>query len=548
MKRIILYGWILIGLLSCKDEFLERKPLDALSDADVWQDISLAESYVNNIYKDVYDGFRRRHDTWGYGIYLLDAGSDDGKTSFTWSESEKLNFNNYTPADAPLRYTWSDMYQAIRKANQFLERIDAVPNGTQDVKDRLKGEVKFLRAWFYFELMKQYGGVPIIRQSQGLDENLEVSRNTYDECADFVVRELDEAAALPIAAPQVGRATKGSALALKSRVLLYWASPLNNPGSDNARWQRAAQAAQDVISLGKYALFSDYRTLFQPENENNVEVIFDKQYRYPAYVHGHDTYHTPYSKGNFASGWGGTSVTQEFVDAYEMVDGKMTTQSPLYDPQAPYQNRDPRFYATVLFDGAQFTIGGKEVTIETRVGGENGLRGNQDATKTGYYLGKFLNRNYVVNYARDGGFDSEQNWILLRYAEILLNYAEAQNEAAGPDGTVYAALNLIRDRAGMPDLPGGLAKDAMRDRIRNERRVELAFEEHRFWDIRRWKIAQNVLNGPVHGVEITAGPDGRRTFNRFPVETRYFQPRNYVEPIIQEEINKNKNLQQNQGW
>ena len=551
MKKLIIFFFTIIALGSCQDDFLDKKPLDAVSDEDVWSDIYLAEAFLNNIYSvRGYDGYSRRHETWCYGCFMLDAGSDDGKNSFTWTEAEKLNLNTFTTEDAPLANTWADMYRQIRNTNLFLSRIDNVANGEASAKDILKGEAKFLRAFFYFELMKQYGGVPLITTPQELTGELNVPRSTYDESADFVTKELDEAAALlPVNATQTGRASKGAALALKGRVLLYWASPLNNPGNDKSRWEKSAAASQEVISLGKYSLFPNYATLFQPENENNVEVIFDKQYIYPVRPHFHNTFHTPYSKSQFQSGWGGTNATQEFVDSYEMEDGLSITESPLYSENDPYKDRDPRFYATVLFDEAKFTIGGVERTIETRTEGDNGIGQNQDATKTGYYIGKFLDKKYAVTYARSGGEDSEQNWIFIRYAEVLLNYAEARNEAVGPDESVYSAVNEVRKRVNMPALPGGLSYTQMRDRIRNERRVELAFEEHRFWDIRRWKIAEQVLNGPVHGMQITKDAGGTRTFNRFPVETRNFTNRNYVFPIKQSEVTKSTGLlEQNPGW
>lgn len=552
MKKALIFTLMLVSLGACQQDLLDKGPLDAVSEVAVWGDIYLAEAQLNDAYTNLYDGFSRRQDNWGYGVFMLDACSDDGKASYTWTEAEKFLFSSYTANDPPLRYTWQDMYSAIYKTNLFLSKIDGVPGGEKAKKDQLKAEAKFLRSFFYFELMRQYGGVPLIGAVQNLGSDLVVARSSYAECTAFVVRDLDEVAAvLSLKPTQVGRATKGAALALKARALLYAASPLHNTTNDAALWTRAADGAKAVMNLGAYSLFPDYETLFWPANENNAEVIFDKQYRYPINAHSYNTFQTPYSRGGFSGGWGGSNATQEFVNAFEMTDGKAITESPLYAAKDPYKNRDPRFYSSVLFDGATFMQLGTTAKIETRQGGDNSLEANsKDATKTGYYTAKFLDPNDGPNYSRfENGAAGEQNWIFMRYAEVLLNYAEAQNEAVGPDASVYAAINQVRARVKMPALPTGLGKDQMRGKIRNERRVELSFEEHRFWDIRRWKIADQVSNKPVTGVQITVNADGSRNFKYAPVETRVFAAKNYLQPILQDEVNKSSGkVTQNPGW
>jgi hypothetical protein len=250
----------------------------------------------------------------------------------------------------------------------------------------------------------------------------------------------------------------------------------------------------------------------------------------------------------YPGGWGGTNPTQELVDTYEMTDGELPATSGLYDANDPYVNRDPRFAATVLYNGTNY----RGRAVETNLGGLDGIEKNGDATKTGYYLRKFMDESFVEYSAVTGS----NNWIHIRYAEVLLNYAEAQNEVGGPDANVYSAINEVRSRASvnMPDLPAGLSQDEMRERIRRERRIELAFEEHRFFDVRRWGIGEQVFSGAIHGIRI--GPNGEltgasaddRPYGLIEVESRTFLPAHTLAPIPQSEIDKNPKLNQNTGY
>ena len=535
MKKFIYFivGTFLLSATACQNELLDQKPLDQISAESVFADLNLTQLFANSIYNGLPNGFNR-------GWYMLDAGSDDAENSYGWPDIQAFNRGDYTPSSYPQSGTWSNNYSSIRQTNILLEKIDNVP-GDVVKKQQLKGEAKFLRAYFYFELVKSYGAVPLIVKSLTITDDLQLPRNSLAECVSFVVKECDEAAALlplSFSGSDIGRATKGAALALKSRMLLYAASPLLN----TAKWADAAQAAKAVMALNTYSLYPDYGKLFL--TDNNVEVIFDKQFDasrtsdiFNPAANTINVFDEPLGYG----GWGGTGPTQDFVDAYEITDGKTIKDSPLYTEADPYKNRDARFYSTVFYEGSIWA--GR--AVETRVGGLDGMEKNGDATKTGYYLRKFLEESLAnVVYSRTGSV----NWILLRYAETLLNYAEAQNEAVGPDASVYDAVNQIRARAKQPNLPTGLTQSQMRDRIRNERRIELAFEEHRFWDIRRWKIAEKVLNGPANAVRITK--DGNKlNYSRFVFETRKFDPaKQYLLPIPQSEIDKNKNLQQNPGW
>ncbi|SDL14229.1 Starch-binding associating with outer membrane [Catalinimonas alkaloidigena] len=530
-------------LLSCNQDILDQIPKDSLTEETVWSDPQGAIQFVNGIYGDMPSGFDRNYDNWAKGLYLLDGASDDADVSMGWTHSTQLQTGNFLPSYVPWGNTmWPTYYRLIRKANVALENLDRLDD--EELSTRLKGEVYFLRGFMYHELLRLFGlrsaggeptGVPLISESLTLDDNLQIPRATYADVVSFIISDLDKAASIlpEKGGIEEGRATSGAAKALKSRVLLY-----------DEQWEAAANAAQEVMNM-PYTLFPDYRTLFL--TKNNDEIIFAKKFRFPDKHHqtnaggtagaGWDVYNTPPSfKGPTDAGWGGNLPTQNFVDSYEMTDGLPQTASPLYDPEKPYENLDPRFEATVVHNGATFR--GREVEL---------FEGGRDADfmVTGYFTRKFHNEDLVI-YSQS----SDQDWIFVRYAEVLLNYAEAKNEASGPDGTVYEAINAIRARPGvdMPPLPQGLSQDQMRERIRHERRVELAFEEHRFFDIRRWRIAESLLNGPLQGMKIEKNADGSVTYNRYDFETRAFPSKLYVLPIPQEEIDKNPAAEQINGW
>ncbi|WP_010519416.1 RagB/SusD family nutrient uptake outer membrane protein [Croceivirga radicis] len=531
---------LLVIFSGCESDILDQVPKDSLTEELVWTDVQGATQFVNSIYANMPSGFDRNYGGWAKGLYLLDGTTDDGDVSMQWTHSNQLQSGDFLPSNVPWGETWGDYYGLIRKTNVALENLDRLED--EEIRAGLKGQVHFLRAFIYHELLRLYGlktdgseatGVPLIDSSLTPDDNLQIPRSTYDEVVDFILADLEIAKPLlpTPALAEAGRANKGAVDALKSRILLY-----------AERWEDAADAAAQVTG---YSLFPDYRTLFL--TKNNEEVIFAKKFQYPDKHHqtnaggtqgaGWDVYNTPNTfRGASDAGWGGNLPTQNFVDSYEMVDGEPQETSPLFDPQNPYENLDPRFKATVVHDGATFR--GREIALDV-----DGAEGQPEAfIMTGYFLRKFHNEDLII-YSQS----SDQDWIFMRYAEVLLNYAEAQNEAVGPDGSVYAAINQIRERAGMPELPTGLSKDQMRERIRNERRIELAFEEHRFFDIRRWRIAESLLNGPLYGIEIIK-ENGTTTYNKVEFETRSFPNKLYVLPIPQGEIDKNPAAKQINGW
>jgi len=551
-------------LVSCQDDILDQVPKDALSEVTVWEDPLATELFVNAIYGSMPSGFDRIARGDAIGAHLWDSMSDDADCSIPWLPANTfdrglMSIGGYNPF--PLE--WFVNYGLIRKTNLFFENIDRLPEGNDEIKNRLIGEVSFLRAFINFQLLKQYGlkpkasedpliktGIIIVDRVLNPDDNWQLERNTYAECMDFIEADLDRAIdMLPTKANTLaGRATRGAALAFKGRVMLYAASPYRDGGTsfDVDYLQKSLDASKAVIEEGEYTLFGDYRTLFLTENKNNSEIIFAKKFNGPEKIHfrmnnGWDEINSPrVFKGAGDAGWNGNCPTQEFVDSYEMTDGLSQADSGLFDPTDPYANLDPRFDATVVHHGSTFR--GRVIEIQT---GGSGDAGPGENSTTGYWTRKYHEEQYAV-YTHSSDLD----WIHIRYAEVLLNYAEAVNELNGPTSEVYDAINQIRSRASvnMPDLPGGLSKDQMRQKIRNERRIELAFEDHRFWDIQRWGIVTDLLDKkPIHGVSVS-GTTGNFTFTRTEVETRNWPEKYYVHPVPIQETERNPNLKQVGGW
>jgi hypothetical protein len=546
----------LLGLLatagSCKKDFLDINPTDRLSESALLGDSTLFESFVQNRYlgarlqdKEDIPGFGRGF-TWAMWTSLTDEAiynNDDN----TWSIVRGL----LAPENLGIAGTvWGRSYRSIRECNFALGNIDQVTMSDAH-KSMLKAELRFIRAYRYFDLVTNYGGAVLLGDKvynlgDNFDDPTVYTRSSIQETVSYILSELTAAANdLPLnnnsSNWKLGRTTKGAALALKARMALYAASPLYAAGT----WADAAAAAKAVMDLNKYSIYNGgYRQLFlTPENN---EIIFQRLYT-------RNASHFPLeiaSAPNGYGGWGGNTPLQNLVDDYETMDGhKIDDPSSGYDPQNPYTNRDQRFYESILFNGADYR--GRKV--ETFIpGGRDSKDGNENwnTSKTGYLLLKFLNDAYPIDNPWEvAGF---QPWIYMRYAEVLLNYAEAQNEAVGPDASVYSAINQIRQRTGinMPVLPAGLSQAEMRERIRNERRIELAFEEHRFYDVRRWKIAMETENEPAYGMEAVKQGNGTIEYTRkIALTGRKFEEKHYWLPIPRPEIQAlNGKIQQNPGY
>jgi hypothetical protein len=533
---------------ACDDAFLDTNPTDIISDQAIFADSALADAYVVGRYVGVQ--LSTESDKPGFG-----RGFEDAWMSSVTDESI-CNFDNDTyfvqqgnaAADRTgwISNTWTRGYRSIRECNYGLANMDKVPM-SEAGKKRLKAELRFIRAYRYHDLIRNFGGIPIIGDKvyslEDRDYTELYQRKSIEESLAYAVAELDAAAAGLAGSTVIpGRGSENAALALKARLLLYAASPLyNNDKNDVAKWQKAADAAKVVMDKNAFSLHNDYRKLFITNNTS--EDIFIRLYS-PTNEHTNlELVNGPNGYG----GWAGNTPLQNLVDDYEMMDGtKITYPKSGYNAKEPYKNRDPRLTMTVLYNGTSY----RERKVETFVpGGQDSKDGNENwnTTKTGYYVYKFINDQ---NPIRNANQTATQPWKYLRYGEILLNYAEARNEAAGPDATVHSAINQLRKRAGMPDLPTGLTQAAMRERIRNERRVELAFEEHRFFDVRRWKIANITENVPAYGVRPEKKTDGSLEYVKIiALEGRKFQDKNYWQPIPQSEIQASGGaLKQNAGY
>ena len=577
-KIVLIVAFFLVS--SCDTEFLNVNPKGKIPDSAVWGDAQLTEAFVNEMYRGL-----------NHGIRELMVGSLADESQFIHNYgSTQIVQSNLTPSDIGSwdrgdfdSFRWSQLYTRIRQVNLFLENIDEVPFDDESWRERMKGEVHFLNAYFYHNLVRLHGGVPIITKTFDLDDDFLVSRNTLDECIQYIVAECDLAASLlpqDHGADDIGRATKGAALALKSRILLYAASELyNNPswaggysnpelisvsGDRTARWQAAKDAAKAVMDLGIYELqdasgdpVKDYTDVFLMKDSK--EAIFSRYFiksrgwedgALPGLANGPNGYHN----------WGGNTPIQELVDDYEMVDGSKFDWNNATHADAPYENRDPRFYATILYDYApwrsrpadavDFDPDGKIIirSVETSPGTwvpgldtRNGPIEDWNGGYSGYYLRKFIDPNVEHEYAAAGG-NQEAPWHFFRLGEIYLNYAEACI-GLGQEDEAKTYLNMLRARAGMPDITE--TGQALVDKYRNERRVELAFEEHRYFDVRRWMIAPQALNRNANGIVIEVPFGGTPQYEASKVQDRAWNDKMYFIPIVQDEMNRNSNLVQN---
>ena len=592
--KFIMFLFGVLFLASCNDDFLETTPLTEFSDATVWTDPPLVETFINNIYWRLDEPFSSGR----LKANLVDEGHYRGN-------APSLNFNKclLTPdqipgLSTPSRYlTWNDIYKSIRYCNIFFEKVGGVPfdNTVTDGKtmeERLTGEAHFLRAYNYFLLTRMYGGVPIITKAYELTDDFLIARDSYAKCVDFMVAECDTAISLlprTHSGDNKGRATMGAAMALKSRILLYAASDLfnttvftgySNPeyigytdANRTARWQKAKDAAKAVIDLGQYSL---YKAIPLPGDsvakninemflaKNTVEDIFVKYFttnstQQIALVSGPNGWHN----------WGTNAPLGDLVDDIEMKNGTPFSWSNPVHAASPYKNRDPRFYANILYEGATWKprtadvaptdplgivqVGRWEkwdaVTSKTVI--TYGLDTRQSPIENwnggypGYYLRKYQDPTVDAQY-----FYQTVPWRFFRYGEIILNYAEACIEL-GQDAEARTYINLIRRRAGMPDITE--SGTALRDRYRHERKIELMFEDHRIWDVRRWVIGPQAYH-TTHIVDVVYKLLPDKTTSKVPtITSKNFENyawinKAYFFPILRDEMNKNSMLVQNPGY
>ncbi|MBZ4191962.1 RagB/SusD family nutrient uptake outer membrane protein [Niabella beijingensis] len=547
IKLIYILPVFIILAQSCSDKVLDVDPRDRLTDETVWTDPGSADLFLNDVYTGLPDG-----NNW---YDPIENWSDNSICGFAWPNSRTtMQQSLQSPVvtgfsgDVSSLLDWTSLYTKIRKCNVFIKNVTAAATLPDDFKKPKLAEARVLRAYFYHLLWMAYGGVPVITdvldaETQG--DAIFRPRNTADETYQFITKELDEVAADLPAMPSSGRMGKGAAWVLKGWCELF-----------AGNYAAAVASNKKIMDELEYQLDPDYAALFLTKGAESKEAILYREYNPPGSGKGGriDGVAGPtFTKGGAETSWGGVNPTQELVDEYAMANGKVITDPTSgYNPQKPYENREKRFYQSIVYDGSYFY----NDTIYTRkgVGSKNeiDLTDRDDAGQTGYYLRKRLASNLVLGAASWDGYTSYQNYILFRFAEVLLNYAEAQNELAGADASVYDAVNRVRTRSGLSNLPAGLSKDQMRTAIRRERRVELAFEDKRYWDLIRWKIAEVNINRPLHGVSITKTGSvlSYTTIAARGGDRKFYASKNYLFPIPQTVIDKNPKLQghQNPGY
>lgn len=560
MKK--LFYILSVALLATGCNFLD---FDESSSDYSRDDMYLTYSNIQKMLTNIY-GYMPNKNIYDVSDALRDCGCDDAEYGDPDASVQRFTNGTWSALNT-VDDKWSTMYSGIRSANEFLESIKTVDLSMYqyDTKyqrwlEHLKYypyQAKVLRAYYFFELARRYGDIPMPLTMLTAEEANVIEKTPFDEVIDFIVTECDEAAKnLPdtyvgLLDDETGRVTRGFALAVKTKALLYAASPLHNPSGDKSKWEKAAAAAKEIMELNVYRLDPDEKA----NNYTSQEVIFAimrsesssfELYNFPVrFTEGQRTYMS------------GSYPTQNLVDAFQTANGYditlgsngWQTSDPDFDITKPYEGRDPRFARAILADGMSF----KGSTIETFVGGKDYSATRNDlGTPTGYYLRRYIQES--TSFIPENTVSNKHQWIVYRYAEALLTYAEAMNEylgnptSTGGEFTVSAleALNMVRANAGMPDVTVTSQSD-FREAVRREWRVEFAFEDHRFWDVRRWDIGQ-ATQGQIDGVEITRN-GGKNEYKRMTVETRTWSARQNLFPIPQSELFCNPNLNpQNTGW
>ncbi len=632
IKNFSVIAVLLCFLNACKKDFLDTEPLDRVPSTTVWTDGALATAFVNGIYND--------NNTQGLGMggfeeQMLASLSDEAIFTHAGRGINTINEGLLSPSNpgwVSSTYDYGVMYKKIRAANSAFENLAVATFDDQVLNDRLRGEAHFLRGYYYQQLLRYYGGVPIISKTYGLGEDYSIARNTYEDCVNFILSDCDSAALLLDGKSGLGtgRATKIAALALKSRVLLYAASDLHdiptakaksatiaaysNPellgyvsGDRTARWQAAKDAAKAVLDLGgggykldltapatKDEAVQNYLSIAMgggskaPGIDASAakELLFEREFSpqkdeyagiYVGLANGPNGYHN----------WAGNSPIQELVDDYEMMDGTKFSWNSETDKVNPYVNRDPRFYATIMYDGSgwkprekisgnvdpanQIQVGQYDLMIKNKDGNYElkvipGLDTRQSSIEnwngswTGYYMKKFIDPdpNIVDNTTRQ-----YIPWPFFRYTEAVFNYVEACIEL-GEETEAKLWLNKIRFRAGMPAII--VSGEALKQEYRNERRIEMVYEEQRYHDARRWMIAPETLGRKTVYINVVGkfktGKEAKDLYQRNEsvydytytptevnsLENRQWNDKMYFRPIIRDEINRNSKLVQNPGY
>lgn len=615
-QRKIIYALaisVFAFMASCNDDFVSITPLSEVSEDIVWSDEGLATAAVTGVYNGLGAG--------GFDEQMLASLSDEAIFTHTGRGINTVNESRANSNETGWinnTYDWNNMYRYIRAANIAIQELNKGGLENTELRDRLLGEVLYLRAYYYHQLVRFYGGVPITDEPFTLDSDFNLPRNTFEECVNFIVADCDAAFALLDGKDmESGRADAETALALKSRILLYAASDLydntiasgnssliagySNPeligytsGSQQERWVRAknaAKAALDYSNAGyKFGLTSpvtneegeqNYLNISLARNGGEVDIIWERQYvestgpgRRIGLFNGPNGYHN----------WAGNTPIQNLIDAYGMSDGsEFDWDNPDHNSK-PYENREPRFYASILYDGAdwkprpsdvadrdpanqiqtgQYEVIDSEGNVTTHFGLDTrqGPIEDWNGTRTGYYFKKFIEPD--PSFVDQTDFQTIP-WPFFRYTELVLNYVEAVLEADNDEAEAKAWLNQIRYRVGLPEIT--VTGQDLMEVYRNERRLELAFEEHRYHDVRRWMIAPSTLGAPAGLIQITGTlkPGAQVTTYRYDptnydysyvtgvvdpgFENRLWLDKSYFRPIRNNELKSNTSLVQNPGY
>lgn len=613
MRNIIIGLIAVLFINSCNDDFVNTQPLDQLAQTAVWTDGSLAEAFVSEIYAGLGNG--------GFDEQMNASLTDETIFTHPGRNITTITESRSNPADPGWingTLSWGNMYLRIRAANLALKNLEAPQFNNPTLVDRLKGEAKFMRAYYYQQLLRYFGGVPIVDKPYELsDTDFLSERSSYEACVNFIVKDCDEAAALLDGKTLVaGRATKAAALALKSRVLLYAASDLHDiptakakssviaayakpelvgyvSGDRKARWEKARDAAKAVLDLPGFGYqlglsapaaqadaVNNYMNASLSRNGGEKEIILGRYFINAKQENGgrQGLFNGPNGYHN----WAGNTPIQLMIDDYEMMDGSKFDWTNPTHAAAPYTNRDPRFYASILYDGSNWKprtsdVASKDPANQIQTGTYEVMNGaskvphfgldtrkssveDWNGSYTGYYARKFIDPNPSIV---DQNTWQQVPWPTLRYTEAIFNYAEALIEL-GDDATARTWLNKIRFRAGMPALTE--SGDALKQRMRNEKRIEMYLEEQRYHDTRRWMIAPTTLGRKANGININGTLKAGKnvtlykydptnydyTYKVFEIdpgkENRAWLDKQYYLPIHRDEMNRNNKLVQNPGY
>ena len=566
-----LCGVLCLGALSACSEEMDYHEYNNYDEDFVKLNFGNVGGLITNIYSDLDTDFG------SYSGAVLGAATDEAEYAYSGGAIETFYNGTWSPVNTPAG-AWSSCYRAISNCNLYLERFTGLTfpelEMNADYKPQMyrynnyRYEVRCLRAYYYFLLVRQYGDVPFSDHVLTADESNALPRTPAQDIFDYIIAECDAVkdsiiadyanlpadVALPAESPETGRVNRLTVLALKARAALYAASPLFNPTGDKELWHRAALANKELLDAAdaaKMKLIDDYAKLWTKNNYKDAtsEIIFGRRA---------DRESSNMETSNFPAGLenckGGNCPTQNLVDAYEMVDGKPWDQSAFYDPANPCANRDPRLAATIAVNGETGWPAWNEAPLETFQGGANGEPVN-GGTPTGYYLKKYCQGD-IDPRSNSTNKSAYHTWITFRLGEFYLNYAEAVFRYLGSADATSAEFPLsareaasrtrARKSVNMPPFPTGMSNDEFWTKYKNERMVELAFEGHRFWDVRRWKEADKYFRS-ITEMKITRQADGTFAYTRKEV-ARQWDDKMYFFPIPQADKLKNPNLGQNPGW